>query len=739
MYRRLQTLLSGVISLPAQLLLTMVSLVVGTIAGLTIVAYQSSRDSLEEQALQNVRLVAQARAQSVQQLLQLRQQAAEGFLTSVESLCAEPRTGGGFGWAEECTATMVREFAIGEGARALRLQYGTRVIGRVGRTPMPPVAAAGPIASFAAPEQGRPDYLTRAERGQLSIDMLYDGDEIQQFFDDRSGLGRSGEVFLMDASARFLTASRYGPDGTTPPGAALREARVACTSGAGEAVDLDYRGVRTFHGFTPVPALGNACVDAHIAYDEAIAPAEQLRSELASRGGIFALLGVFVSLIAAQMIAAPVKRLAAAAGALQAGQFDVPVPVAGPQEVRHLGRAFAGMAAELAAMVKGERAARREAEAANRSKDQFLAMVSHEMRTPLSAILGWTKLLRGGRLDPDKSARALDAVERSANAQRRLIDDLLDVSRIVAGRLRMIQTPVSLPLFTSAALDAVKPLADERGVLLDWDIEPGDLTVTGDAQRLQQVVWNLAWNAIKFTPEGGRVRVSLRRAGSSARLAVSDTGAGIAAAFLPHVFEWYRQDETGRSAPEAGLGLGLALVKELVALHGGTVHAESAGEGAGATFVVMLPLASATLPAVGDGEHVTAEPIDERRVLDGVRVLVVEDDDATRMVVRAVLEDAGAQVCAAGTGADARREWRACAPDVVISDIAMPQEDGYTFLRRLRQEAIHTPAIALTSWARREDVEHARAAGFQAHLAKPLDPERLVQTVAILAHAGGTA
>jgi CheY-like chemotaxis protein len=292
---------------------------------------------------------------------------------------------------------------------------------------------------------------------------------------------------------------------------------------------------------------------------------------------------------------------------------------------------------------------------------------------------------------------------------------------------------VSLATIASAAIEAVRPLADERGVLLQCVVDRDDLTVMGDALRLQQVVWNLAWNAIKFSRRGGIVRVTLDRSGDSARLAVSDTGIGITPEFLPHVFDWYRQDETGRGLPEAGLGLGLALVRQLVDLHGGTVHAESAGEGKGATFVVMLPVTN-VVDAVA--AHAEASPSTESRpLLDGVRVLVVEDDEATRLVVRAVLEDAGAMVKAAATAQDGRRELSALTPDVLISDIAMQEEDGYTFMRGLRASAVDTPAIALTSWARREDVARAKDAGFQLHLAKPLDPDRLVQAVSSLARS----
>jgi signal transduction histidine kinase len=726
-----RALLSRVISLYAQLLLTMVGLVVATIAGLIIVAYGTSVGNLEAEATRNVRLAAETRARSLTELLESRHQRANSLLAGVESICAEPRPGGGFGWGEECTSIMVQGFAQGEGATGSVLRYRSRTIGSYGQLPPAGVRAPGAVGWLVKPSTGAAEYVVQATRDEITIELLFSGADIRRFFDDRSGLGSTGEVFLMDGQGGVLTPPRYAPGGTRVPGARVAESRPECTAGPGAIVDVDYRGVQTFHGFTPAPALGSACVDAHIAYDEALAPAEQLRIDLAWRGLRFALLGVLASLIAARLTTAPVLRLVEAARALQAGEFGRQVPLGGPHEVRELGRAFAVMGRELAAMIKGEQAARREAEAANRSKDRFLAMLSHEMRTPLSAILGWTRLLRSGRLDQARAARALGAVERSADAQRRLIDDLLDVSRIVAGRLRMVRSPVSLATVASAAIEAVRPLAEERGVLLQCDVDRDDVTVMGDALRLQQVVWNLAWNAIKFSRRGGIVRVTLDRTGDAARLAVSDTGVGIAAEFLPHVFEWYRQDETGRGLPEAGLGLGLALVRQLVDLHGGTVHAESAGEGKGATFVVTLPVTS-VVDAVA--AHAEASPGTESRpLLDGVRVLVVEDDEATRLVVRAVLEDAGATVNAAATAQDGRRELSALTPDVLISDIAMQEEDGYTFMRGLRASAVDTPAIALTSWARREDVERAKDAGFQLHLAKPLDPDRLVQAVSSLA------
>ena len=560
----------GALPLAAQLLVVMVTLIVSALVALTIDAHRASIVSLEMQALREVALAVQSREEALTQRLELRQQRAEGFLMSVESICAEPREAGGFGWGEECTETMLRQFAASEVARGAVLTDRGRLLARFGDPVPPGDVAPGAVARLVMSDTTLTGYALSASRGDALISLWFDGTEVQRYFDDATGLGRSGRVVLV-----------HGP-GQLP--------RRECGAGARTLIETDERGRRIVAGYTPVTALGDVCIEASIDHAEVIAPAEEMRRALARRGLGFAVLGVLLSLALAHVIAKPLRQLVASARALQEGQFDRPVAIGGPREVRELGRAFVGMAVDLASMVEGARAARREAEGANRSKDQFLAMLSHEMRTPLNAILGWTRLLQSGQLDREHAARALGAVERSANAQRRLIEDLLDVSQIVAGRLRLERQQVSLPAITEAALEMLRPLAEERGVSLSWSIGDPTLSLMGDPHRLQQVVWNLAWNAIKFTPEGGRVSVLLARQGGWAQLAVSDTGAGISPQFLPHVFEWYRQDKTTAGRPEAGIGLGLALVRELVTMHGGTVHAESPGEGQGATFVVMLPL-----------------------------------------------------------------------------------------------------------------------------------------------------
>jgi CheY-like chemotaxis protein len=401
--------------------------------------------------------------------------------------------------------------------------------------------------------------------------------------------------------------------------------------------------------------------------------------------------------------------------------------------VRDLGRAFNAMGNDLAELVAREQAARREAESANRSKDEFLATVSHELRTPLTAILGWAQMLRSERLPPDRGRHAIEVIERSARAQRQLIDDLLDVSRIVSNRLRIAREPIRLAAIVEAALDTVRPQAAERKIEIETQLEESAV-VLGDARRLEQVVWNLAWNAVKFTQPSGRITVKLVHAGRQAVLSVADTGVGISSTFLPHVFEWFRQADA-RSRSQSGLGLGLGIVRHLVRLHGGSVRADSRGEGHGATFVVTLPAHEPAIVAAPDSRRAESalRPAADR--LRAVRVLVVEDDDDTRELVRLTLESAGAAVEVVATAEDARREMLADAPDVLISDIRMPEEDGYSLIRSLRSAGVSTPAIALTAFARREDAEDARAAGFQIHLSKPVDAGGLVDAVATLVEA----
>jgi PAS domain S-box-containing protein len=400
--------------------------------------------------------------------------------------------------------------------------------------------------------------------------------------------------------------------------------------------------------------------------------------------------------------------------------------------------------AEEALRESRERAesALREAERANRLKDQFLATLSHELRTPLSAILGWTQILRAGARDPADLAKGLDIIERNARAQTKLIEDLLDVSRITSGKLRLEMQRVRPATFVQAALETVRPAAEAKGVRIEKDLDPDAGPVAGDPGRLQQVVWNLLSNAIKFTPSGGRVAVAVRRIDERVEVRVSDTGIGIEPRFLPQLFERFSQADPSTTRRHGGLGLGLSIARHLVELHGGTVHAESDGPGLGATFAIRLPVAG-TLPASAEPEAPEAPAVDPAPVpphsidLAGVRVLVVDDQPDARALAERLLADCGAEVWSAGSGEDAIAQAVAARPDIVVSDIGMPGMDGYEMLRRIRErEGGAIPAvraIALTAFARPQDAARAREAGFDAHLTKPVDASRLIAAVAALA------
>jgi CheY-like chemotaxis protein len=391
------------------------------------------------------------------------------------------------------------------------------------------------------------------------------------------------------------------------------------------------------------------------------------------------------------------------------------------------------MALDNAGLYEAERAAREAAESANRAKDEFLSVLSHELRTPLTPILGFTEMLRRRKeVKREMLDHALEAIDRSARVQARLVGDLLDVSRIVSGKLQIERQPVDLRQVIRAATDAVRAEAEARSIALVSDLDPAAAAVTGDPDRLQQVVWNLLSNAVKFTPQGGRVEERLARDGGQAVITVTDTGQGIPPEFLPHVFERFRQADGSSTRAHGGLGLGLAIVRHLVELHGGRVTAASEGAGKGATFTVHLPLASpAPVPRAAD-------PVDgvESAALAGVRVLVVEDDADTRGLLRLALEGEGALVTASASSAEALAAFEAATPDVLLADIGMPDEDGYQLISRIRARSAEAggrvPAVALTAYAAAEDRRRAMAAGFQRHLAKPVNPTALVAVLVAL-------
>lgn len=398
---------------------------------------------------------------------------------------------------------------------------------------------------------------------------------------------------------------------------------------------------------------------------------------------------------------------------------------------------FTDIEDERAFSANAERA-REKAEEATRLKDEFLATLSHELRTPLNAILGWGRLLQNGSLAPAQRERAVDTIVRNATSQNQLIDDLLDVSRIISGKFRLDIAPVRFHLVIEAALDVVRPSANAKGVRLDAVIDVDAGLVAGDSDRLQQVLWNLLANAVKFTPKGGRILVTLFREDSSVVVSVSDDGCGMASDFLPHVFDRFRQQDGAITRRAGGLGLGLALVKSIVELHGGTASAHSDGEGMGASFFVRLPLMPVKREEAPPPPQ-SVEPLAdyERPLLDGLKVLVIDDEADARELLRITIEECSASVTTAGSVGQALDAVATVKPHIIVSDIGMPVEDGYSFVRRLRrlpkEEGGRTPAIALTAYARPEDRTRALLAGFHSHLSKPIDPHELVLVIASLA------
>jgi signal transduction histidine kinase/ActR/RegA family two-component response regulator len=394
---------------------------------------------------------------------------------------------------------------------------------------------------------------------------------------------------------------------------------------------------------------------------------------------------------------------------------------------------------ERAEMLVREQSARAEAELANRTKDEFLATLSHELRTPLTAILGWSHIVRQNQLDDAQLSRALETIERNAHAQSRLIDDLLDVSRIISGKLHIDLRVVDLSTVIDAALDAVRPAFEAKRINFQVDLGSLAFPVMGDPNRLQQIFWNLFSNAVKFTPKEGQVTVRIEHRNSQLCVSVKDTGMGIQPEFVPYIFDRFRQADGSTTRSQGGLGLGLAIVRHLVELHHGSVQVESEGHQKGATFMVTLPLAEAamintslhdsSIQANGNG---LSRP--DAHVLNGLRILVVDDEADTRELVATVLTRSGGEVRCSQSAADALQAFKEWQPDLLISDLAMPNEDGYSLLRKIRRlrskRAKEIPAVALSAYASDEDRAISLSKGFQMHLPKPIEPDKLVTSVA---------
>jgi signal transduction histidine kinase/CheY-like chemotaxis protein len=380
-----------------------------------------------------------------------------------------------------------------------------------------------------------------------------------------------------------------------------------------------------------------------------------------------------------------------------------------------------------------ERSARREAERASAIKDEFLSTLSHELRSPLNAILGWVRILEKRPTDAKLADEGIEVISRNAKAQSDLIADLLDMNRILSGKVRLEISNVGLSEVIREAIDTMRPAAESKQIRMEQVLSPSADAVRGDPSRLQQVLCNLLSNAVKFTPKGGRVQVTLKKTGSQADIVISDTGTGIDAKFLPHVFDRFRQGDASTTRRHGGLGLGLAIVKQLVELHGGTAHAESAGEGRGATFTISLPLALMQVAPVAGTAAPDAPQSAEDVDLAGITILAVEDQSDARELLRVVLERCHARVLTAGSADEALTLLDTARPDIILCDVGMPGKDGYEFIVELRRRQNLTPALAVTAFARTEDKVRALRAGFHAHVAKPIEPAELLSTVAVFA------
>jgi len=396
---------------------------------------------------------------------------------------------------------------------------------------------------------------------------------------------------------------------------------------------------------------------------------------------------------------------------------------------------------ERSRLLSSEKLARNEAERANRLKDEFLATISHELRNPLNAILGWAHMMRLGKLNEANTERAVETIYRNAKSQTQLVADLLDVSRIISGKLRLDVRTVDLISIVNAAIDSIRPAADAKSIRLQTMLDPAAGPISGDADRLQQIVWNLLTNAVKFTTKGGRIQVKLQRINSHVEIVVSDSGVGISKEFLPHVFDRFRQADASTTRIHGGLGLGLSIVHQLVDLHGGTVTVQSEGEGKGATFTITLPFVG----VISQNETEAVHPAQSEEVLSldglpslkGLKVLVVDDEADTRELIGEVLKECGSEVIITRSAAEALAAIEQYKPDILISDLGMPDEDGYSLIEKIRalpsERGGDIPAAALTAYARAEDRMRVLRSGFQFHLPKPVDSAELVTVVASLA------
>ncbi len=707
--------------------LALVFVNVGLAAVVATFAYNAAHDAMVQQAQRSIALVAQSRERELIDRLERRQQRLEGFLLSLSRLCGETNPSGSVGLEPGCRRTAVNGLHSSERATTTTVRSREVPLVSAGEVIQVHPPFPGQLARIEASD-GTGRYVMRAVRNELSVEMQFDIDDLNTIFLDRAGLEANGEAFLTDRLGYRLTAAPF----VVPAGYPVDMPRIGeCLQGATlSGLTTDYRGVHVISGVRPVAAVGGGCLVANVTYDDATLPVRQLGSLLVYAAAVLGLLGGVISMVVASFVTRPIKRLAAAAQDLADGDLDAIIPVSGASEVRRLGKTLSSMASAIRELVHREQKARKDAESASKTKDDFLATLSHELRTPLNAILGWASILTRTDYDRARVSHAVKVIERNARVQSQMIEELLDLSRIAAGRVRLSVTDVLVASAVDAAVESVRPAAEAKGITIDKDVEAAAKTVSADPRRLQQILWNMLSNAVRFTPVGGRVHVSAREVAGRIEIAIADTGCGISKEFLPLVFERFRQADSSTTRAHGGLGLGLAIVRDLVKLHGGEVRAESPGEGQGSTFTVRLLMSRAAPDA-----EIVAPKDDRHHHLSGASVLVVDDDADAREVLRTILENAGAKVTTTSSARETRAVLSETHPDLLIADIGMPEEDGYSLIQSIRNldtEQSRVPAIALTAHSRPEDVEQALASGFQMHVAKPIDSTRLVASIASL-------
>jgi len=538
----------------------------------------------------------------------------------------------------------------------------------------------------------------------------------------------SGIVALVDASNRIVARTPQ-EDVYIGNVASSAFAGIASQMSEGSWQTTTREGIPVYSSFSRSPLTGMT-VGLALPKDEVDGPVRRILWLLAAAWTVILAVGASAGILFGQVIVRAMRSASAAAMALARGE-----PVAAPpSRIAELDDLAAGLRQAATTLELRNR----ERDEASRLKDEFLMTVSHELRTPLTAIYGWARMLSSGQLRPGQQTRALAAIERNSKALEQLVNDLLDVSRVVSGRLRLDVQSVVVADVASAAIDAIRPAALAKTIDVAFRTATADLTVSGDPTRLQQIVWNLLSNAVRFTPQGGRIDVDVDRRGNDVVVTVRDSGPGIDPAFLPHVFERFRQGVSGTTRAHGGLGLGLAIVRHLVELHGGSIDAENAEPPPGAIFRVALPARSAVAraSAIDNSMLARVDPGRDAPRLDAVTILVTDDDLNARELLVEVLEAAGADVRAASSAEDALMILESWTPDVVLSDIEMPGEDGYVLMKKIRAQWASRPtaAIALTAHARPEDRLAALEAGFHWHLAKPIDPTELVIAIATVLH-----